>query len=103
MGPWFTSFGINKFRRITDSSGVERLLAIDSTDSYVSEFSKTLTDDKGTAFNTILKTKKENFGDWSLFKTVNELYTNFRNVYGTVAVNIYLEERDGSTITAKSF
>ena len=103
MGPWFTAFGINKLERITDSSGVERLLAIDSTDSYVSEFSKTLTDDKGIAYSTLLKTKKEDFGDWTLFKTINELYTNFRNVYGSVAVNLYIEERSGSTFTAKSF
>jgi len=103
MGPWFTTFGINKLKKITDSGGIDRLLAVDSTDNYVTEFQKALTDDKGTAFNTLLKTRKENFGDWSLFKTINELYTNFRNVYGTVTVNVYLEERDGATITAKSF
>lgn len=103
MGPWTTSFGINKFERYIDSSGVEHLLAIDSTDGYVTEFSKSLTDDKGSAFQTLLKTRKEDFGDWTIFKTINELYTSFRNVYGNVAVNVYLEERSGLTFTAKSF
>jgi len=103
MGPWITSFGIGKLETITDGTGIERLLAVDSTDNYISEFSKSLTDDKGTVFSTLLKTRKEDFGDWTLFKTINELYTSFRNVFGTVAVNIYLEERSGVTFTAKSF
>lgn len=103
MGPWTTNFGVNKFERYIDSSGVEHLLAMDSTDGYVTEFAKSLTDDKGVAFQTLLKTRKEDFGDWTLFKTINELYTSFRNVYGSVAVNVYLEERSGLTFTAKAF
>lgn len=103
MGPWTTPFGINKWASFIDSSGVERWIAIDSSDNYVSEFRKTITDDKGTAFNTIFKTKKEDFGDWTVFKTINELYMLFRNVAGSVSVNLFLEQRSGSTITATSF
>jgi hypothetical protein len=103
MGPWSTSFGINKFIRHVDVNGVEHLLAADADDNYVSEFSSTLTDDKGTAFGTVLKTRKEDFGDWTLFKTLQEVYMNFRNVAGTVGVNILTEDRDGNVTTAKSF
>ena len=103
MGPWTTDFGINQWAQYIDSAGVERWLAMDSDDMYVTEFRKTITDDKGTAFRTILKTKKEDFGDWTLFKSINEIYMLFRNVVGAVSVNIYLEQRDGLTVTAKSF
>ena len=103
MGPWKTTFGINKFIKFVDSSGIERLLCSDADDNFVTEFSKSLTDDKGTAFNTLLKTKKDDLGDWSLFKTINEALLQFRNVVGSVNANIYLEERSGQTINAKSF
>ena len=102
-GPWTTSFGINKWASYRDSDGIERWLVIDADDSYVTEFSKSLRDDKGTAFRTVLKTKKEDFGDWTIFKTINEVYSLFRNVIGSLSVNLYLEERSGQTLTAASF
>lgn len=103
MGPWNTTFGINKWATYIDETGVERWIAIDSDDQMTTEFRKTYIDDKGTAYRTIFKTRKEDFGDWTLFKTINELYMLFRNVTGTISVNLYLEERSGATITAKSF
>jgi hypothetical protein len=103
MGPWSTKFGINKFIRHVDANGVEHLLAADADDNYVTEFSETLTDDKGEAFGTVLKTRKEDFGDWTLFKTIQEVYMNFRNVSGTVNVNILIEDRDGNVMSTKSF
>lgn len=103
MGPWDTTFGINKWATYIDELGIERWIAIDSSDSFVTEFRKSLVDDKGTPFRTIFKTKKEDFGDWTLFKTLNEIYMLFRNVSGSVSVNIFLEERSGQTVTAKSF
>ncbi|MEK6882726.1 MAG: hypothetical protein AABY22_24095, partial [Nanoarchaeota archaeon] len=102
-GPWTATFGINKWASFRDSDGIERWIAIDADDSYVTEFTKSLKDDKGTAFRTIFKTRKEDFGDWTVFKTVNELYSLFRNVIGSLSVNIYLEDRSGLTITAASF
>lgn len=103
VGPWTTTFGINQWGRYVDADGMERWIAIDADDNYVTEFRETYTDDKGTAFRTVFKTKKEDFGDWTIFKTLNEIYMLFRNVVGSVAVNIYLEERSGATVTAKSF
>lgn len=103
VGPWTTTFGINKLLRHIDSAGVERLLAADAADEYISEFSKGLNSDKGTAFRTILSTRKEDFGDWTVFKTVNETFLSFRNILGSVDINIFLENRDGQLITGKSF
>lgn len=103
VGPWTTTFGIRKLLRFTDSSGIERLIAIDASDNYVSEFSTALKDDKGTAFSTVLLTRKEDFGDWTLFKTINEGFFSFRNVTGEVATTVTIEDRTNKPVTAKSF
>jgi hypothetical protein len=103
MGPWKTPFGINHWAKYVDSSGMERWIAADAGDSYVSEFSRSYSDDKGTAITTIFKSKKEDFKDWTLFKTLNQVFMNFRNVVGSVDINIYIEERSGAVISAKSF
>lgn len=103
MGPWPTPFGIHQWARYVDDQGMERWIAADSTDNIVSEFRETYPDDKGTAIRTIFKSKKEDFGDWTLFKTVNEVYVNLRSVTGSVDINVYLEERSGTTVVAKSF
>ena len=103
MGPWPTPFGINQWAKYVDSNGMERWVAADSTDAYVTEFANSFKDDKGTAIRTLFKSKKENFGDWTIFKTINEVYMNFRAVSGSIDVNIYIEDRTGKTITAKSF
>ena len=102
-GPWVTPYGLTHWAKYVDSQGTERWLAADKDDNYVSEFAKTYPDDKGTAIRTIFKSKKEDFGDWTLFKTVNEAYMNFRSITGSIDINIYLEERSGNTVTAKSF
>lgn len=103
IGPWSTPFGISQWAKYIDSNGTERWVAADYTDSYVTEFGKSYPDDKGTAIRTIFKSKKEDFGDWTLFKTINEVYMNFRSVSGSIDINIYLEERNGRTVNAKSF
>lgn len=102
-GPWNTPFGIARWARYIDSDGMERWIAIDSDDNYVTEFSKNFQDDKGESINTIFKSKREDFGDWTMFKTINEVYMNFRNVLGSININIYIEDRSGNTISAKTF
>jgi hypothetical protein len=103
LGPWPTPFGITHWARYVDDAGRERWVAADSTDNIISEFASSYPDDKGTAIRTIFKSKKEDFGDWTLFKTVNEVYMNFRAPTGSIEINIYLEERSGNTVIAKSF
>lgn len=101
MGPW--DLKSNAFHVYYDSSDDERWLMGDTTGGYVTEMNAAYKDDKGTAFTTLLRTRQEDFKDWTRFKTVKDIYTRFRNVLGNVGVNVRLEERDGSTTTAKSF
>lgn len=103
MGPWETPFGITHWAKYVDSDGMERWIAADKDDNYVTEFSEGYTDDKNTIIRTYFKSRKEDFGDWTVFKTINEVYLNFHAVTGEVDVNIYIEDRSGATITAKSF
>ena len=103
VGPWTTPFGIYKWEKYVDSDGTERWMAGGDTDSTVSEFSPNYLADGDTTITTIFKSRKEDFKDWTVFKTINEVYMNFRSVFGSVDVNIYIEERSGTTVTAKSF
>ena len=103
MGPWVLPYGLAQMTSFTDSNSLENWLILDNDDTFISRFSKSLQDDKGTAFRTLLKTKKEDFGDWTLFKTINEMFTQFRNVFGSINVNIFLEEASGQTVTGSSF
>lgn len=103
MGPWNISFDPRSWLVYIDSSGNEKWLAADGTDPYVSEFSDTLADDKGTKITTFLRTKKEDFDNWTLFKNIENVFATFRNVLGSIAVNIRLEGTTGETTTAKSF
>lgn len=103
MGPWPTPYGIRQWAKYVDSGGTERWIAADANDAYITEFAEGLRDDKGSAIKTLFKSKKENFGDWTIFKTINEVYLNFRAVSGSVDINIYIEDRTGNTVAAKSF
>lgn len=102
-GPWIMDFGINNWEVYYDSSGNREYIAGDYSDTYVTKFNSGYSSDKGTAFTTILRTKKEDFGNWSLFKTIKDLFMNFRNVQGSVDVNIRTEDRTGNVLTAKNF
>jgi hypothetical protein len=102
-GPWPTSYGIRHWAKFVDSNGDDKWIAADSTDAQITEFSPNYRDDKGIAIRTLFKSKKENFGDWTILKTINEIYMNFRAVSGSLNVNIYVEDRTGKTVTAKSF
>jgi hypothetical protein len=103
IGPWTLPYGITRWTKYVDELGIGRLIGSDSNDNYVTEFSKGYSDDKGTPIYTIFKSKKENFNDWTLYKTINELYMNFRSITGNVSVNVYIEDRSGNIITAKAF
>lgn len=103
VGPWKLPFGIESFTKYVDSAGTEHFIGSDANDAYITEFNKTFPDDKDQTIQTLFKSKKENFGDWTLFKTINEVYMNFRAIQGSVQVNIYLEQRDGNVVVAKTF
>lgn len=102
MGPWATPFGITKWLKYYDSSGQERWIA-GATNGFNYEFAPSLVTDSGTAISRIFRSKKEPIGDWSVFKVLKLLYVLFRNVRGTVMVNLRIEDRTGNTVTTKTF
>lgn len=102
MGPWKTSFGITKWLKYFDTAGNEKWLA-GCTDGKVREFSTALTTDSGSTIVKLLRTRKEDFGDWSRMKVIKLFKVLFRNVKGEVQVDLRLEDREGVTLTTKSF
>jgi hypothetical protein len=102
-GPWMFPWSINMLRSYIDGTGNEHWLAASGSTPAIYEFSKNYGDDSGTAITTGFKSKKEDFGDWTLFKTITEIYMNFRNITGSIQINMYIENRTGQVISAKSF
>ncbi len=100
-GPW--TIDGNLFATFFDSSNVEHLLIGKDDSPTVLEMAEGYIDDSGTAIKIILRTKKEDFGDWTIFKTIKDIYTNWRNVTGSISVDIRLEDRNGNVVAAKSF
>lgn len=101
LGPW--TFDGNVFEVFYDADENERLLIGDDDSVNVDEVSGSYTSDKGTAIQTLLRTRLEDFGDWSLFKNIKNIFTQFRNITGSVAVDLKLEKRNGSVVNAESF
>lgn len=101
MGPWTRD--ANVFEVYNDTNSDQHLLYGDVNDTNVQEYSKNFQDDNGTAIQTILRTRQEDFGDWSLFKNIKNIFIQFRNISGSVSVTIRLEQRSGSVVAAKSF
>jgi len=102
LGPWKTPWGVTGWLRYIDSSGSEHYLAGTDT-GYVKKFSPSYNTDSGVIISKNLRTRKEDFGDWSVMKVIKLFNVLFRNVKGDVIVNIRLEGRDGVTVTSKSF
>lgn len=103
MGPWKTPFGITKWLRYYDGTGNEKWLAGSKDTPYVRELNSSYITDSGSAIAKTLRTKKEDMGDWSIFKVLKLFYVLFRNVRGSVTVNLRIEDRTGNTVTTKSF
>lgn len=103
MGPWKTPFGITKWFKYYDTDGTEKWLAGTDTGPYNYEFSTAYKTDGGTAISKILRTKKEDFGQWSVMKVLKLFYVLLRNVSGSLEINLRIEDRTGNTITTKSF
>lgn len=103
MGPMTYSFGTNDFESFVDDNGNERWYMAADNCNKVIEKSKNFKNDDGVAITTFFKSKKETFGDFTTFKILNEVFTNFSSVVGEVQVNIYIEDRQGRTVTVKAF
>jgi len=101
IGPWTLDSTV--FEVFYDENNDEHLLFAQEGSVNVDELKASYVDDKGTAIDTILKTRNENYGDWSIFKNIRSLFTQLRNVTGTVTVDIKIETRKGTSNIAKSF
>lgn len=94
MGPWKTPFGITQWIEYVDDAGVKYYLA-GCDDGIVREFNSIYQSDSGTTIIKTVKTRKEDFGNWSVLKTLELLNILFRNVSGSINVSIIYEGRDG--------
>lgn len=101
MGPW--SIASNNLFKYYDSTNTEHLVFGSNATAYVYEESSAYETDDGQAIATTLRTRKEDFKSWNLFKTMKDVFTNMRDVSGTVNANILLEERSGAVTAAKNF
>jgi len=100
-GPWTTDARVYEVYK--DSSNEYHLLYGSDSDPNVIEFDDTEINDQGSVIETRLRTKKFDFGNWSVFKIIKDVLLHFRNLAGRVFVDINLENRSGRTTSAKSF
>lgn len=100
IGPWTND--ARMFYNYFDSNNDEHLIYGCDDKPYVQEYSESFEDDNGTAIQTTLRTKKDDFGDWTRFKSIKDVYFLFRNVSGDVNLDIRLQQRNGDVVTAKS-
>ena len=103
LGIWKTPWGISKMENYVDGSGSERWVVGSYNNNQTYTFEPSVNSDDGTTIAKTIRTKKEYFGKWSLLKIVKLFYILFRNITGTVTVNILLEDRNGATTTIKTF
>ena len=101
MGPWYIS--ANNLFRYYDTDNEEHLVYGSNVTPNVYELSNAYSTDDGAAIDTTLRTKKEDFGTWNLFKTIKDIFFQFKDVQGAVNVDVFIEERTGSVVTAKNF
>jgi len=101
VGPWSVDATI--FEQFVDSDDILRLTYGKDNQPQVNEMSERFLGDENSAFSTIFRSKREDFGDWTQFKTMKNVFTRWTNVAGTVTADIRLEKRNGNTITQKNF
>jgi len=103
MGPWKFPFGISHMKKYTDSTGTERYVLGSYNDNKVYNFDDSLDSDNGEIMGKTLKTGKDYLGDWTKLAIIRYFYFLLRNITGTVTVNLYIEDRSGTTTLAKTF
>lgn len=86
-----------------DTDGTEHWVYGDSEDGYVTEISSGYKNDKGVDFSWTLETKKEQANDPMRLKNLLSIFMQFRNVIGSVNVDINIETKNGNTTTTKQF
>jgi hypothetical protein len=102
-GLWKLPFGVSKMIKYTDSSGTEKWVLGTRESNQTYTFESSVNSDDGTTITRTLRTNKEKFNSWSLLKILNLFYVLFRNITGTVTINILSEDRAGNTRAIKTF
>lgn len=103
MGPWPTPNGINNWHKYYDPDGIERWIAGQKEYPKVDEFSTNYSSDSGVDFNTLLRTKKDNFKDWANMKVIEDAFTYFKNTLGNTSVRIYIEDVEGNNVAVSAY
>ena len=102
-GIWKLPFGVTKMTKYVDGIGTERWVLGTAESNQVFTFETSVNSDNGTTITKTLKLNKEKFNSWSLLKILNLFYVLFRNITGTVTINILSENRAGVIQTVESF
>lgn len=102
-GVWKLPYGISHMKKYVDGTGTERWVLGSAESNQVYTFERSVNSDNGTTIVKTLLTNKEAFNSWSLLKILKLFYILFRNITGEVNVNIIIEDRNGTTSTAKTF
>jgi len=103
LGPWKLPYGISHMLKYIDDTGNERWVLGCTSSNQVYRFDVSTDTDDGTAVVKTLRTKKEDFGDFSRLNILKFFYILFRAIKGSTTVNIIIEDRSGATSTVKSF
>lgn len=101
MGPW--SKDAQVFEKYYDSSSAKHLLMGGDESPNVLEYSEAFTTDSGESIITSLQSKKYDYGDWAIFKSIKQCFFLFRNIVDSVNVSIRIQDRLGNINTVKSF
>lgn len=103
VGPMTYPAAPNVYEIFIDGGNELHLVWGDSQDNFVTEYSRGNLSDKRTVITTSLLSKKEFFEDPFLFKRITNLYTGFRNIKGSINVDVIIQTTTGLSVTAKSF
>lgn len=103
LGIWKLPYGISKMISYVDDTGTEKWVLGSNNDNSIYTFEPSVNSDDGTTISKTIRLKKEYFNSWALLKIIQLFYIQFRNIIGSVSVNILLEDRKGNTSTAKTF
>ena len=102
-GIWKFPWGITRMTKYVDGSGTERwVFGVDGSNQTFT-FETSVNSDDGSTITKTMRLNKEAFDSWSRLKIIKLFYILFRNITGTVTVNLFLENRSGSISTVKSF
>jgi hypothetical protein len=101
MGPWTLDANVHEL--YYDDTNEEILVYGEDDSPAVQQLDEDFGTDNGSSIETSLRTKQEDYGDWSLFKYIKNIFMQFRAISGNVNVDIRTQDRDGNIRTVKSF